>query len=79
MTVKELRELIIECLLESGGDLVGRIPLDVLKQRSVPSSGRIKLGGFRKEIPDPVLQKELDSVRAALRRAEGNNYYLIKK
>ena len=62
MTVRELRELIIECLLESNGDLVGRIPLDVLKKRSVPSPVKIKLGGFKKETEDPVLQKELNSL-----------------
>jgi hypothetical protein len=67
MTRQDLKSLIIECLNESDvsmGGKVGQIPLDVLKQRMVPSqpSRAIKLSGFKKEVPDPELQKELDSL-----------------
>lgn len=67
MTVKELKDLIVECLIESDvpvGGKVGEIPIDVLKTRMVPSqpSRAIKLRGFKTEEPDPELQKELDTL-----------------
>jgi hypothetical protein len=68
MTAKELKSLIVECLKENDvpmGSKVGEIPPDVLRSRMVPSqpSNAIKLRGFKREEPDPDLQKELDNLK----------------
>lgn len=67
MTVKDLKDIIVECLNESDiplGSKLGEIPLDVLKSRMVPSqpSKAIKLVGFKRDEPDSQLQSELDAL-----------------
>lgn len=74
MTKLDLKKIILECLTESDipvGGLVGKIPVDVMKSRMVPSqpSKAIKLAGFKKDEPDPELQSELDDLA---RRYEPN-------
>jgi len=66
MTIAFIKQMIIECLDESDipvGVKVGEIPLDTLKQQIVPSHPtRVRLQGFKPEVPDPELQKELDAL-----------------